>query len=152
MPARMHSQYLRSFYLNNLLVTPGAYQVLGVPLDLGKVDTPLYVLSAEADHIAPWTASYRTTQLVGGPVRFVLSNSGHIAGIVNPPGNRKAEHWVGEKLPADAEQWKAAAERHAGSWWEDWLAWATKSSGAMIKPPPLPPGAPAPGRFVLDTS
>jgi polyhydroxyalkanoate synthase len=152
MPARMHSQYLRSFYLNNMLVTPGAYQVLGVPLDLAKIDTPLYVLAAEADHIAPWTASYRTTQLVGGPVRFVLSNSGHIAGIVNPPGNRKAEHWVGDKLPADPAQWKAQAERHPGSWWEDWLAWATKSSGAMIKPPSLPPGLPAPGRYVLDTA
>ena len=67
MPARMHSEYLRSFYLHNLLVTPGAYQVLGVPLDLSKVDTPLYVLAAEADHIVPWTSSYKTTQLRGRP-------------------------------------------------------------------------------------
>jgi len=152
MPARMHSQYLRSFYLNNLLITPGAYQVLGKPLDLGKIDTPLYVLAAEADHIAPWTASYRTTQLVGGPVRFVLSNSGHIAGIVNPPGNKKAEHWVGTELPPEPAQWKADATRHPGSWWVDWLAWAKHNSGAMVKPPTLPVGAPAPGRYVLDSA
>ncbi len=155
MPARMHSEYLRSFYLHNLLVTPGAYQVLGVPLDLSKVDTPLYVLAAEADHIVPWTSSYKTTQHVGGPVRFVLSNSGHIAGIVNPPAGKKAEHWVaatGAELPAAPGQWKAQAERHPGSWWVDWVAWAKKHSGAMVKPPELPTGPPAPGRYVLDTA
>jgi polyhydroxyalkanoate synthase subunit PhaC len=152
MPARMHSQYLRSFYLRNLLVTPGAYQVRGVPLDLGKVENPLYVLAAEADHIAPWRASYRTTQLVGGPVRFVLSNSGHIAGIVNPPGNAKAAHWVADDLPDGAARWRAQAQRRPGTWWEDWLAWAEARSGDMIKPPVLPDGAPAPGSYVRDTA
>jgi polyhydroxyalkanoate synthase subunit PhaC len=152
MPARMHSQYLRSFYLRNLLATPGAYEVLGVPLDLGKVENPLYVLAAEADHIAPWHSSYRTTQLVGGQVRFVLTNSGHIAGIVNPPGNPKAAHWVGKSLPASASQWRAKAQRQQGSWWEDWLAWASGHSGPKIDPPAQPDGPPAPGRYVLDTA
>jgi polyhydroxyalkanoate synthase len=148
MPAAMHSQYLRSFYLRNLLVTPGAFEILGVPLDLAKVSTPLYVLAAETDHITPWPASYRTTQLVGGPVRFVLSNSGHIAGIVNPPGNPKAAHWVNDDLVPDAQQWRVNAVRNPGSWWVDWLSWATERSGDLVDPPVLPEGPPAPGDYV----
>jgi polyhydroxyalkanoate synthase subunit PhaC len=151
MPARMHSQYLRSFYLRNALVTPGGYEVLGVPLDLGKVETPLYLLAAEADHIAPWTSAYHTTQLVGGPVRFVLSNSGHIAGIVNPPGNPKAAHWVGEELPDDPQRWRSLAKRHQDSWWLDWVAWAKERSGPLVDPPELPSGPPAPGSYVRIT-
>ena len=90
MPAAMHSQYLRSCYLHNLLVVPNAFVLDDVPLDIGKVTTPLYVLGAEADHIAPWRTSFATSQYVGGPVKYTRTNSGHVAGICNPPGNPKS--------------------------------------------------------------
>jgi polyhydroxyalkanoate synthase len=148
MPAAMHSQYLRACYLDNLLVEPGAFTIAGEPVDLGAIKTPLYVLSAEADHIVPWHAAYRTTQLVGGEARFTLSNSGHIAGIVNPPGNPKAVHWVREGCPTDPEEWKEGATRVQGSWWQDWLPWAERRAGAMVAPPMLPKGEAAPGAHV----
>jgi polyhydroxyalkanoate synthase len=139
---------LRACYLDNLLVKPGAFSIAGEPVDLGAIKNPLYVLSAEADHIAPWRAAYRTTQLVGGEARFTLSSSGHIAGIVNPPGNPKAAYWLHEGCPADPETWKKAATRVAGSWWEDWLPWAEKRSGQLVSPPKLPTGEAAPGEHV----
>jgi polyhydroxyalkanoate synthase subunit PhaC len=148
MPAVMHSQYLRACYLDNLLVKPGAFSIAGETVDLGAIKNPLYVLSAEADHIAPWRAAYRTTQLVGGEARFTLTSSGHIAGIVNPPGNPKASHWVQEGCPPDPEDWRKGATRVGGSWWEDWLPWAKRRSGALISPPTLPQGEPAPGLHV----
>jgi polyhydroxyalkanoate synthase subunit PhaC len=152
MPAKMHSQYLRACYLRNQLVTPGAFEILGEPVDLSKIGTPMFVLAAETDHITPWPASYRTTHLVSGPVRFVLSNSGHIAGIVNPPGNPKAAYWVGDELPPDPRQWRKLAARHAGSWWVDWLSWAKERSGDLVDPPQLPDGPAAPGSYVLSTA
>ncbi len=149
LPARMHSQYLRSCYLENRLVEPGAFEILSTPIDLSKITTPLYVLGAEADHIAPWRSTYRTTQLVSGEARYVLTSSGHIAGIVNPPGNPKARYWSRPDCPPDADDWRAGAEAHQGSWWEDWLVWASERSGKLVAPPELPPGPKAPGRYVL---
>jgi polyhydroxyalkanoate synthase len=118
------------------------------------VDT--YVLSAVDDHIVPWTAAYRTTQLLGGRSRFVLSTSGHIAGIVNPP-SPKAKHWVGEEpLPSDPSQWKESATLVEDTWWEDWATWAAEQGGAMVKAPrrlgstAYPPLEEAPGRYVRD--
>jgi polyhydroxyalkanoate synthase len=149
LPARMHSQYLRSCYLENRLVEPGAFEILSTPIDLSKITTPLYVLGAEADHIAPWRSTYRTTQLVSGEARYALTSSGHIAGIVNPPGNPKARYWSRPDCPPDADDWRAGAEAHQGSWWEDWLAWASERSGKLVTPPELPPGPKAPGRYVV---
>ncbi len=109
MPAEMHSQYLRTCYLRNAIVKPGAFAVDGVPIDLGKIETPLYVVGAETDHIAPWRSTYRTIQLVGSDdVRFTLTNSGHIAGIVNPPGGSKSEHWTLDRprKGATADEWR----------------------------------------------
>src|SRR5919198_411773 len=146
----MQSQYLRACYLENRLVEPGAFQISGVPIDLGRIRTPMYVLGAENDHIAPWKSTYRTTQLVGGDVRYTLTSSGHIAGIVNPAqDNPKSCHWTREGCPADPEEWKAGATREQGSWWEHWLAWASERSGDMVPARTVPSGEPAPGRYVV---
>jgi polyhydroxyalkanoate synthase len=151
MPATMHSQYLRSCYLHNEIAQPNRFSVAGVPIDLGRIRTPLYVLAAESDHIAPWRSAYRTLNLVSSDdARFTLSNAGHIAGIVNPPGNAKAVHWTGERVDRtqSADEWRKSAERHAGTWWEDWAVWIGARSGALETPPDLPPGDAAPGCYV----
>ncbi|HLG69757.1 MAG TPA: alpha/beta fold hydrolase [Chloroflexota bacterium] len=148
MPATMHSQYLRACYLRNELVQPGAFKALGVPLDLGIVSTPMYVLAAENDHIAPWRSAYRTTQLVGGDVTFTLTSAGHIAGMVNPVDNPKSSHWARAGCPPSPEEWRTGAEQCRGSWWAHWLAWASARSGEKVAPPALPMGEPAPGQYV----
>jgi polyhydroxyalkanoate synthase len=150
LPAAMHSQFLRRCYLENRLVTPGAFEIDGTPVDLSQVQTPLYVVGAERDHIALWRGVYRTTQLVGGPTRFVLTSGGHIAGMVNPPGKSSARHYVEDSspYPPDPDVWLAGASRVDGSWWEDWVAWAAERSGARVAPPRLPDGEPAPGAYV----
>jgi poly[(R)-3-hydroxyalkanoate] polymerase subunit PhaC len=149
-PAAMHSQYLRSCYLDNALTRAGAMTIDGVPLAMSAVQTPLYVLGSEADHIVPWRSSYRTNLLVGGDVTYRLSSGGHIAGLVNPPGGNKAKLWAGEGNRTDPDAWRAAAEERSGSWWEDWAAWAAERSGEQVAPPTLPDGGPAPGRYVLE--
>ncbi len=148
LPARMHSQYLRACYVENALTKPGAFALDGVPIDVSKVETPLYILSAQNDHIAPWRSTYRTTQLVSGKSRQVLSSGGHIAGMVNPPGNPKGFYWRNDETPADPDEWLAGAEKVQGSWWEDWAEWASARSGEKVAPPSLPDGPPAPGRYV----
>jgi polyhydroxyalkanoate synthase len=151
MPAAMHSQYLRSCYLYNLMIVPNAFVIDGVPIDLGKIRTPLYVLGAENDHIVPWRSSYATTQYVGGEVKYVRTNSGHIAGVINPPGNRKATYWTKPAVePGEtADDWLASAIEYPGSWWEDWAAWADVRGGDQRAPFRLPASnEPAPGRYV----
>jgi polyhydroxyalkanoate synthase len=156
MPARMHSEYLRSCYLRNEFAR-GEFEVDGTRLDPGRVDIDTYVLAAVDDHIVPWTSGYKTTQLLGGKSRFVLSTSGHIAGIVNPP-SPKAKHWVNESLPADPGEWKANAELVNATWWEDWAAWIGDRGGQMVPAPArlgsdeYPPLEPAPGRYVRDSA
>jgi polyhydroxyalkanoate synthase len=157
MPAEMHSFYLRSCYVGNELAR-GVMELAGQRLDLEKVDQDLYFLSAEQDHIAPWRSSYAGARLPGGNVRFVLSNSGHIAGIVNPP-SPKSVHRVLEgdqPLPADADDWLAAATMHPMTWWEDWAQWIGDRAGRMQKPPRMGsrkhrPITDAPGTYVLET-
>jgi polyhydroxyalkanoate synthase len=148
LPARMHSQYLRACYLENRLVRPNAFEIDGVPVDLSEVEQPIFVLSAQNDHIAPWRSVYRTTQLVGGETRHVLSSGGHVAGMVNPPGNPKASYRVNPASPADPEEWLRGSEKVSGSWWEDWASWAEERSGERVAPPSLPEGEPAPGTYV----
>ncbi|HET6759585.1 MAG TPA: alpha/beta fold hydrolase [Propionibacteriaceae bacterium] len=157
MPAEMHSFYLRSCYLGNELAR-GVMELAGQHLDLEKVDQDLYFLSAEQDHIAPWRSSYTGALLPGGDVRFVLSNSGHIAGIVNPP-SPKSIHYVVEgdqPLPETADEWLAAATMHPVTWWEDWAKWIGERAGRMRKPPRMGsrkyrPITDAPGTYVLET-
>jgi len=153
LPAKMHSFYLRSCYIENQLAR-GVMELAGVRLDLGAVTQDVYIVGAEKDHIAPWRSSYKTTQLLKGDVRYVLSSSGHIAGIVNPP-SKKAKHWTNELTPPDPDAWRAGAVEHQGSWWEDWAGWIAERAGAMVPPPPLgndrhPPLDDAPGRYVLE--
>ena len=148
LPATMHSQYLRACYMDNALVRPGAFEIDGTPVDLTKVETPTYVLSAQNDHIAPWPAAYRTTQVVGGETRHVLSSGGHIAGMVNPPGNPKASYRLNPDSPPTSEAWLQGSEVVQGSWWDDWAQWASSRSGERVAPPRLPDGEPAPGTYV----
>jgi polyhydroxyalkanoate synthase subunit PhaC len=152
MPAKMHSQYLRSCFLRNEFAR-GEFEIDGHKLDPGKVDIDTYVLSAVDDHIVPWVSGYRTTQLLGGDNRFVLSTSGHIAGIVNPPGP-KPKHWTNEAHPADPAEWKDTAQLQTGTWWEDWAKWIAKQGGPKVAAPRQlgstvhPPIEPAPGSYV----
>jgi polyhydroxyalkanoate synthase len=122
MPAANHSFYLRSCYLNNLL-TRGQMQIGGVTLDLKKITVPIYDLATREDHIAPAKSVFLGAQYFGGPVRFVLSGSGHIAGVVNPAGKPKYQYWIGDPPAGELEDWMARASEHPGSWWPDWLAW-----------------------------
>jgi len=157
MPATMHSQYLRSCYLNNEFAQ-NEFKVDGQKVDPGKVDIDTYVLSAVDDHIVPWVAGYKTTQLFNGRNRFVLSTSGHIAGIVNPP-SPKAKHWVNEdSLPADPLEWKEGATLKESTWWEDWAKWIAKQGGPKVAAPKQlgskehPPIEPAPGSYVRSST
>jgi polyhydroxyalkanoate synthase len=156
MPAEMHSFYLRSCYLENQLAR-GIMEIAGETLNIKSVDQDLYFLAAEQDHIAPWRSSYTGARLPSGDVRFVLSNSGHIAGIVNPP-NPKSKHWVGasDELPANPDEWLASATMHPITWWEDWATWIEPRAGKKIKPPSLgskkyPVLGDAPGTYVFGT-
>jgi polyhydroxyalkanoate synthase subunit PhaC len=152
MPARMHSEYLRSCYLRNEFAR-GEFEIAGQKLDPGKVKVDTYVLSAVDDHIVPWVSGYKTTQLLGGHNRFVLSTSGHIAGIVNPPGP-KAKHWTNDASPADPQEWKDAAQLQEGTWWEDWAKWIARQGGPKVAAPrqlgstEYPPIEAAPGSYV----
>jgi polyhydroxyalkanoate synthase len=152
MPAKMHSQYLRSCYLNNEFAQ-GNFTVDGrqlYPKDV-KVDT--YVVAAINDHIVPWSAGYKTATIFAGPNRFVLTTSGHIAGVVNPPGP-KPKYWSNDARPDDPQVWKDEATLVDGTWWEDWSEWIAARGGDEIAPPDhlgsesYPSLEPAPGSYV----
>ncbi len=132
MPASMHSYYLRSMYIKNLLAKPGGIELAGVPINLTRVRTPLYFASTLEDHIAPWRSTYAGARLFTAPVRFVLGGSGHIAGIVNPPAAGKYGYWTNPKLPDEAEQWFKGASQHPGSWWPDWAGWVAQHGGDKV--------------------
>jgi poly[(R)-3-hydroxyalkanoate] polymerase subunit PhaC len=154
MPAKMHSRYLRSCFLHNEFAR-GELEIDGHRLDPGKVDIDTYVLSAVDDHIVPWVSAYKTTQLFNGDRRFVLSTSGHIAGIVNPP-RPKSMHWTNDALPADPQEWKDNAVLQPGTWWEDWATWIANQGGPKVAArralgsKDYPPIEAAPGRYVHD--
>jgi polyhydroxyalkanoate synthase len=157
MASRMHEFYLRELYLNNNLVKPNALSIGGVPLELASIHVPLYQVSAEDDHITPWRQTFRINGHVTGEKRFVLSSSGHILGIVNPPVTPPKRHFqVGRAHRGQAaDAWLAGAERHEGSWWEDWTTWLGERCGEPRTPPPLanadyPKLADAPGTYVLE--
>jgi polyhydroxyalkanoate synthase len=134
MPYKMHSFYLRNMYMNNLLRVPGGITLAGVPIDLSKVKTPSYFVSTAEDHIAPWKGTYLGATSLGGPIRFVLGGSGHIAGVINPPAANKYGYWTNpaKQLPADPDDWMATAVQHEGSWWTDWHAWVSSHDSAMV--------------------
>lgn len=150
MPAKMHSFYLRNMYHDNLLAKPDALTVAGRKIDLTKVTSPGYMLSTREDHIAPWKSTYKATQYFSGKTRFVLADSGHVAGVVNPPAKKKYCFWTeGDKHPAKADDWFAGASQIAGSWWPDWAEWNKNFAGEKI-PSRKPKQAlgDAPGEYV----
>jgi polyhydroxyalkanoate synthase len=132
MPAAMHSYYLRNFYLENRLAQPGGIRLNGVPVDLSQVKTPVYFASTVEDHIAPWRSTYAGARLFGGPARFVLGGSGHIAGIVNPPAANKYAYWTGPGLSKSSDEWLKKATQQPGSWWPDWAGWVAQHAGAKV--------------------
>ena len=153
MPASMHTFYLRNMYQKNLLAKPGGITLDGVPIDLRKVETPTFMLSTREDHIAPWKSTYVATQIFSGPVKFVLTASGHIAGVVNPPSAGKYSYWTNPKLPKDPDLWLDGAKQTPGSWWPDWAKWLQRHAGGKV--PARVPGTgglpaieDAPGRYV----
>ncbi|HET7477022.1 MAG TPA: alpha/beta fold hydrolase [Dermatophilaceae bacterium] len=133
MPAAMHSFYLRNFYVENRLAK-GELELAGEIIRLDEIKQQTYVVGAENDHIVPWSSAYAATRLLSGPVRFILSSGGHIAGIVNPP-SPKGWFMSGDDLPATAAQWREQATRHAGSWWVDWATWSSQVAGPLVDPP-----------------
>ncbi len=156
MPVRMHMDYLRECYqLNNL--AKGKMVLGGEALAMGKIKIPVYMQSSQTDHIAPYPSIYRGAKLYGGPVRFMMAGSGHIAGVINHPDARKYQHWLNSEadgnLPETVEEWQQGATEHAGSWWPDWHQWLSKKSGRKVparKPGDgeLKPIEDAPGSYV----
>jgi polyhydroxyalkanoate synthase len=151
LPAANHKFYLREFYKENRLAR-GQMVIDNVKLDLTKVKLPVYELCAKEDHIAPARSVFIGSRLFGGPVTYVLAGSGHIAGVINPPGKTKYQYWTNPKRAATLEAWVDGAEEHPGSWWPHYAQWLTKHSGKLV--PPRTPGArlgvieDAPGSYV----
>lgn len=132
MPAAMHSYYLRNMYLNNCLSQANCLTLSGTPIDLRTIDTPAYFVSTHDDHIAPWRSTYAGAKLFAGPVRFVLGQSGHIAGIVNPAAANKYGHWINETLDENADDWLFDATKVDLSWWHDWNRWVATFSSEEV--------------------
>jgi polyhydroxyalkanoate synthase len=155
MPAALHRDFVQ-IALENSLVRPGAVTVLDTPIDLSAITVDSYLVAGIADHITPWVNAYRTVHLLGSDPRFVLSTSGHIAALVNPPGNPKATYRTNDTLPEDADAWLASAARTPGTWWSDWTAWLNERSGSERPAPEMlggdgyEPLGDAPGTYVLE--
>ena len=153
MPAAMHSFYLRKMYQQNLLAKPCGISLAGTPIDLSKIKAPTFILSTHEDHIAPWKSTYAATRLYSGPVKFVLSTSGHMAGVISAPGSNKCGHWANDNLPPSPDEWFAGATPHLGSWWPVWDEWVTQLDSGRV--PAREPGGDkltiiedAPGSYV----
>ena len=153
LPAQLHSDFL-DIFKDNTLAKPGALQIDGVPVDLAKIDCPAYITGGTTDHITPWQACYRSTQLLGGEITYVLSTAGHIQSLINPPGNPKRKFFSNPETPPDCEQWLAQAEEHPGSWWPHWVEWQrninaeTKAAPTTFGDSDHPELAAAPGTYV----
>ena len=153
MSAGLHRDFI-DIAIGNSLTRPGGATMLGTPVDLSTIAVDSYVTAGIADHLCPWQACYRTTQLLGGKSRFILSTSGHIASLVNPPGNPKSTFQVFESNPESADKWLARAETVQGSWWPDFMAWLGERSGEEVPASSVAGDvqelAPAPGTYVFD--
>jgi polyhydroxyalkanoate synthase len=159
LPGPMYCWYVRNMYLENKLREPGRLSMCGVPVDLGAIGLPTYILATREDHIVPWKTAYLSTQhLQGdhltGKTRFVLGASGHVAGVINPPSKNRRSFWTNDRLSAGADEWLAGAAENKGSWWPSWNAWLETYSGGERGAPKNPGNArykaiePAPGRYV----
>ncbi|MGI8631338.1 MAG: PHA/PHB synthase family protein [Solirubrobacterales bacterium] len=154
MAAGLHADFMR-LAVENAFVNPGAFEVLGTPIDVSDVTVSTYLVAGISDHISPWRDCYRTTEMLGSEPRFVLSNSGHIVAMVNPPGSDRASFQVNDsELPSDPEQWLEGSTEHKGTWWDDWTLWLSRRSGARVAAPEelgseeFEPLRDAPGRYV----
>lgn len=152
-PTRMHQFYLHRIYRHNLLREPGGIEIVGQPISLDRIRTPSYFLAACEDHITPWRSAYGGMRLLGGPGRFVLAASGHVAGVVNPPQGGKYRYWTNAEHPEDPNAWLTGATEMAGSWWPDWQRWVSALDNAHVaaRVPgdgALPTMEDAPGRYV----
>jgi polyhydroxyalkanoate synthase len=157
LPEKMHSFYLRNFYLENRMIKPDELKLAGRTIDLRLIKAPLYAVGTEQDHIAPWKETFRIASLIPAPVRYTLATSGHILGILSPPVDPpKRRYWSGNATGIiDAEAWRENLEKVTGSWWEDWVKWLDDNCGPMV--PARTPGnkkytplAPAPGDYVME--
>ena len=153
MPATMHTQFLRDMYLDNKLIQPGGIKVKDVPVDLTTIDLPMFVMAALDDHIAPWKAVYPLTQAVKQAEKFVLSGSGHVAGVFNHPAKNKYYFMEADKFYKTAEEWLEHAEKQTGSWWPTWKNWMEQYAGKKVPAPKISEKdviAEAPGDYVRD--
>ena len=153
LPAAFHGDLIEMFK-NNPLTRPNALEVCGTPIDLKQVTTDIFCVAGTADHITPWQSCYKSAQLFGGNVEFLLSNSGHIQSILNPPGNPKARYMTSTEMPVDANDWQETSNKHTDSWWLYWQNWLSERSGEL-KPAPsvlgnkaYPAGEASPGTYV----
>jgi polyhydroxyalkanoate synthase len=153
LPAAFHGDLIEMFK-NNPLIRPDALEVCGTPIDLKQVTADIFSLAGTNDHITPWKSCYKSAQLFGGKVEFVLSSSGHIQSILNPPGNPKSRYMTSVEMPLKAEDWQENSTKHTDSWWLHWQAWQAERSGELKKSPTklgskaYPPGEAAPGTYV----
>lgn len=155
MTAGLHRDFIRMF-VDNKLAQPGAAKMLGSPVDLSTITVDSYIVAGISDHICPWESCYRSTSMLGGKVRFVLSRAGHVACLVNPPTNPKATFRVAESTPPNAQDWLDVAESHKGSWWVDYAEWLADRNGGTTEAPATtgdddhPNLETAPGTYVFD--
>jgi polyhydroxyalkanoate synthase subunit PhaC len=153
LPAEFHADLLRMF-MDNPLKVPGKITALGTPIDMSRMQVPAYVVAGITDHITPWQACYQSKNILRGKIDFVLSSSGHIQSIVNPPTNPKAKYYLNGAMPESPEEWLSGASQHAGSWWTHWAEWYRGHGGGEVPAPTAlgsaahPAGDPAPGRYV----
>jgi polyhydroxyalkanoate synthase subunit PhaC len=134
LPATLHDDFLNLFE-QNCLVQPGCYEVMGEKIDLGKITADKFVVGAITDHLTPWKACYQAQKHIGGEATFALSNGGHVAALVNPPGNPKAFNYVAPATAETADEWFESAEKLPGSWWETWTKWCIERSGKQVPAP-----------------
>ena len=153
LPAALHGEFIEMFQTNPL-TRPGALEVCGTPIDLKQVTCDFFVVAGTTDHITPWDSCYKSAHLFGGKCEFVLSNSGHIQSILNPPGNPKARYMTNSEMPLDPKAWQESSTKHADSWWLHWQSWLTERSGETKNAPralgnkKFPAGEAAPGTYV----
>ncbi|KUJ92133.1 MAG: poly(R)-hydroxyalkanoic acid synthase, class II [Pseudomonas sp. 63_8] len=153
LPAALHGEFIDMFQTNPL-TRPGALEVCGTPIDLKQVTCDFFVVAGTTDHITPWDSCYKSAHLFGGKCEFVLSNSGHIQSIINPPGNPKARYMTNSEMPLDPKAWQESSTKHADSWWLHWQSWLAERSGKTKNAPSalgnkkFPAGEAAPGTYV----
>jgi polyhydroxyalkanoate synthase len=155
LPAKFHGQLI-DILTERQFATPGALKVLGSAIDLSQVDLDKYLVAGVTDHITPWKGVYDTARMLGGRNDFILSSSGHIQSLINPPGNPKARFFLNSDLLAEPDKWLSAAQAKSGSWWEHWRQWLAEQSGDMraapdsLGPSRNAPGSKAPGTYVFE--